>query len=436
MNKQIGSYNQNVMMNFVFKIATIFLGVFSVNVNLGYLGSTLYGLWVTIASVVSWMQSGDFGIGNGLRNELAKAYSLDDLELQKKLVSTAIRSLSRLAIILFGVLLLVVETMISVGIMEEMVRIPFYVTSVFFCLNLVVGISQSVAYALRKSWYVACVNCASVFLSICLVSFINGLTDNPNLILFAFIHGICSLLPNLFLLFVLKHNKIDFGTVKIMPNESKIIYSKILGVGIQFFVIQICCVILYSTDNVIINYLFGSEQVTKYSIISKVYDTGNNLFSILLVELWSAVTFHIARNNYRWVSDKIRLLLKLWLLYVCGVVVVSLIFNLIIKVWLGREAIFFESPLVFVFGLYSILTSYSAIFTAVVNGTGKIKLQLVLAIVEAVINVPLSVFFAQYCGMGIMGVKLATMVCVAFGAVAMPLQVIGMLNKKLSEGDL
>ena len=43
----------NIILNYVFKFAALFLGLFTVNINIGYLGNALYGLWVTIASIVS-----------------------------------------------------------------------------------------------------------------------------------------------------------------------------------------------------------------------------------------------------------------------------------------------------------------------------------------------------------------------------------------------
>ena len=69
------------------------LGLMVVKINLKYLGASLYGLWVTIASIVSWMSSGDFGIGNGLRNKLAEAYGNNNINEQYKYIATAVNIL-------------------------------------------------------------------------------------------------------------------------------------------------------------------------------------------------------------------------------------------------------------------------------------------------------------------------------------------------------
>ena len=61
---------------------------------------------------------------------------------------------------------------------------------------------------------------------------------------------------------------------------------------------------------------------------------------------------------------------------------------------------------------------------------GKIRLQLYISIITAVINIPLSVYLAKYLNMGITGVMTATCICVFFGSVLGPLQYSKIINKK------
>ena len=204
--------------------------------------------------------------------------------------------------------------------------------------------------------------------------------------------------------------------------------------GMNFFGIQICSIVLYSTDNLIINYLFDGEAVTKYSVITKVYDTGQNLFAIMLIALWSAVTYQSVKNNMDWIKGQIKKLLMVWCIYVVGVIGVSLLFNPIVKIWIGAKASYYEPALVALFAVYGITISFSAIFVNVINGLNQIKLQLIVSIIGAAINVPLSVFFASNLGMGIFGIKLATLVSAILTAIAIPIQVWFLLYKN-KEGN-
>lgn len=82
--------------------------------------------------------------------------------------------------------------------------------------------------------------------------------------------------------------------------------------SVCIFCLQVCCLILYATDNIIINKLFDSASVAKYSVITTVYNTGDSLFSLLLISLWSAVTYVAEKQNYSWIRNEINTLLRMW----------------------------------------------------------------------------------------------------------------------------
>lgn len=425
---QNDNYNKNVILNYLFKVIAILLGLLNTKLTLKYLGPSSYGLWVTITSVINCMSSGDLGIGNGLRNELAKAYGKCDVKQQRQLIAAAVHNLNKLAVVLMIIILILCEILFNTDILVCFVRIPTYITAIFFCINLVLGIAQSIVLGYQNSWLNSCAICLGQLSSILFLGgFIYSGIDT-NLIFFAILNGLCTTFSNLFLICILRSENIFIFNKK--SNYDKSIQKSIMNTGVRFFGIQLCSVILYSTDSLIINKILNSEMVTKYAIISKIYDTGTNLFSILLIALWSAVTYHIAQNNYQWVKRKIRQLLVFWSAFSVGVIIVSLLFNSIIEIWLGKQSIYYEPELVAVFGLYCIITALSSIFANVLNGMGIIKLQLLLAIIEAVLNIPMSIFFAVNCDMGILGVKLATLFCVIATAIIIPVQVAALLKTK------
>lgn len=426
-------YSKNIVFNYAFRLLSIVLGLFTTKLILGYLGVTLYGLWVTITSVISWMSSGDLGIGNGLRNELAKAYGEGDVEKQKKLISSAFITMVKIAGVLLVVIVVLSEIFFRTNILTEEVRIAMYITSVFFCLNLILGVSQSVALGYQKSWLTSLTTCETQVALILGVVIVDLIGISANLNFYAIVNGVCTTIPNIILILILKHNGINVITIDKNNIEPQIV-KPIMNVGIQFFGIQLCGVILYSTDSLIINKLISSEMVTKYEVITKIYNTGNSLFSILLIAFWSGVTFHLAKNDIIWIKNKIKELLGIWAIYSVGVFIVSILFNWIIRIWLGSEAIEYEWQLIVLFGLYSSMTAFSAIFVNVLNGMGVIKLQFILAIIAAIINIPLSIFLARNMGMGIFGIKLATFISAALSAIVMPIQAMHEVNKRIQKG--
>ena len=54
--------------------------------------------------------------------------------------------------------------------------------------------------------------------------------------------------------------------------------------------------------------------------------------------------------------------------------------------------------------LYVITSMLLQIFSMFLNGIGKIKIQIYVAIFIALINIPLSVFLAKYLGFGLAGI--------------------------------
>lgn len=420
--KKIGNYQKNIILNYLVKIIGIFLSLWCTRVTIGYLGNTLYGLWVTVASIVSWMSSGDFGVGNGFRNQYAKAFAEDNKERQKALIATAMNTLMRISVMLLFVGAGICEILIVLGLLPPELRVPMDITVAFFCLNLVFSIAQSVSYGQQKSWYVSFAVTGMTASTLVAIVLLQILGVAANLVLFSVVHGLCSLIPNLILIWVLKRKKTDLIHCGILQNCKQDLRKDILGVGMNFFGIQICSIVLYSTDNLIINSLITSEAVTKYSIITKVYDTGQNLFSIMLIALWSAVTYQSAKKNTEWIKQEVKKLLSIWCVYVCGIIVVSLLFNTIVKIWIGPKAEHYEPEIVALFAVYGITISFSSIFVNVVNGLNQVRLQLIVATIGAIMNIPLSVFFVTHLDMGIFGVKLATLIAAILTAIAIPIQ--------------
>ena len=60
---------------------------------------------------------------------------------------------------------------------------------------------------------------------------------------------------------------------------------------------------------------------------------------------------------------------------------------------------------------FVLVQSFNMIFVTFIFSTGKIKIQMYLAIFAAILNIPLSIYFSKYLNFGPSGVILATTVC-------------------------
>lgn len=436
MDQQIDNLTKQVrkgsLWNIILRGVGVLCGLLLLRLNISYLGTTLYGLWATIASISAWANYADLGISNGLRNELTRAIANDDYERQKGLIKTAFLMLSLIAAGLFLVLSFVSEILFYTNVMEVSLRVPMYITNAFFCLSFILGIGRTLSYSYQKSWLASLAQTFTVVLQILSIALLLLFKTTPDLILFAIIFGVCTILGNAIVLIYMERTIAATLPIGCVGNVDKAYLGAIMNVGLQFFVLQLCCLVLYATDNVIINKLFNSSMVTKYTVINSVYNTGDSIFSLLLISLWSAVTYAAAKNEFKWIQREIIKLRKLWILFSIGVVVVSLLFNEIIHLWLGKNGQYYESQLIFIFAVFSIFQTFGSIYVNVANGLGRIKLQIISSIIGAVVNIPLSILFAKSLGLGLVGIKFATIICCLGSMFLVPIDIIHYLKRKLN----
>ena len=96
-NKQISI---NILMTFLIKGLSMIISFLSLPIYLRFFNDdSVLGLWYTILSVLTWFLTFDLGLGNGLRNKLVVAFSKNDIEDAKELVTSTYVSITKLAIV-------------------------------------------------------------------------------------------------------------------------------------------------------------------------------------------------------------------------------------------------------------------------------------------------------------------------------------------------
>ena len=78
----------NVANSFIVKIFSTIITLSLVPVSLHYIDKEAYGVWLTLASVITWITLFDLGLSNGLTNKLSEAFAKDDINLAKTYIST------------------------------------------------------------------------------------------------------------------------------------------------------------------------------------------------------------------------------------------------------------------------------------------------------------------------------------------------------------
>ena len=413
------------------KCVSVLISFLLVPITIKYLNPNEYGIWLTLSSILGWINYFDIGLGNGLRNKLGEALALNNMELGKKYVSTTFVLLS-LLILLFYIVFLVVNRFLSwnkilnVGNLQEL-NLSFMVAIVFtfFCLQFIFKIIGFVLLADQKPAINDLITTIGNFLSLIIIYLLTIFTSGS---LF-FVSVTFSAMPFIalfiafFVLFKGKYKELSpsFSTVDFK-------YTKdLIGLGLQFFIIQAACVVIFSSTNIIISQLLGNENVTMYNIAYRYFNAITMVYIIILTPFWNASTEAFVKNDLKWIKSSVKKLLLVFYLTVIGTMLLILFSDIFYLLWIGNVV---KIPLMLsaIVAVYTTLFNWQNTFIYIINGTGKIKLQLYTIVLEAILYVPMAVFMGNC--WGVVGIITASCIGLLPTAVLMPIQCVKIYNNK------
>lgn len=427
--KNDGRLKKSIAINIAMKPIGMVVSLLYVPLLLKYLGSEQYGIWVTILSIINWINYFDIGIGNGLRNMLTEELAQKEFSKAKSSVSTAYVSLSvissvALMIASVFVLLLNWKTVFNTNIN---VQIPLWISVAFICINFVMSLQKIECYALQKSEIESYGTVLTQILNLIVVfCFYKFSAANSSLMIMAIVFGLTNLFVNILFSLLIWH-KHAYLRPSIQKYEKEKLHD-ICSIGIKFFFIQIAVLVLNTTDNLIITRLFSPSEVTPYSTVFKAYGVFNSIFSAVTVTLWSRYTVAMVNKDYKWIKKTINKM-KLIGLVISLLMIISIPFyQHVSDLWLGSH-LNYDYGLVTCMVIYYICIIYSGVYCSALNGMGEINVQLIVSVIAAVINIPLSIFFARSCHMATTGVCLGTVISIAICDIAYTIQVHYMYKK-------
>lgn len=78
-NERSSKIKKNVIGTLIVKGISIPTQLLLVPLTISYISSELYGIWLTLTSIIGWIGFFDIGFGNGLRNKLTEALANNDI---------------------------------------------------------------------------------------------------------------------------------------------------------------------------------------------------------------------------------------------------------------------------------------------------------------------------------------------------------------------
>lgn len=412
--------SKNVVKNIIYisviKCVNIGISFLIIPLTLNYLSDSVYGIWLTMYSVVSWLMFFDVGLGNGLRNKLSSAMANQDAAEAKQLVSTAYISMGALSFILF----LISALLIGVLDWQSILKLPQdYAYSIkitllwlcgAICIRFVVQLISTICFAIQQSFLTELINLVSNILSLGMIYFGRAYVTGDKLLFLVFALAVPPVVVMiLFSAAIFLSKKFSYLRPAFSSFRKRMIDS-LVNLGVKFFVLQICGLVVYALTNFLILRFLNPADVTDYNIAYKYFSALLILNNIICAPLWSAFTEAYTKQDYAWIKNCIRKM-RMVFMGITAMGLLMLIFSRQFYDWWLQT----DLPISFWLSLWTyifiLVCCYNGIIVSFINGVGKIKLQMIIAIVTTILYIPACYILSVKLGFGVCGF-------VAFQAIA------------------
>ena len=392
---------KNILYSFFIKGASVLVSFILVPLTIHYVNQLQYGIWITISSLVAWMNTFDIGLSNGLRNKMAHSLALGEKENIKKYISTTYASLVLIAFTIF-ILFFVIGSFFNWNqLLNIKNSIGFSIWPIIlitlgsFCIQFSLQPINSILIATHQPFKSSLILFFGQLLTLIIIFILTKISTGSLQALVFVVAGsplFVYLLANIYLFsadlkeYVPSFRYIDFSSAK-----------SLLNVGSAFFFIQMGALILYETDNIVIAKTLGPQDVTIFNIAFKPFSVLMITFSIIITPYWSAFTDAYAKRDIKWIKQSIKKMRVLCLYVLIASLLLCISGNIFYKLWIGNTVIVTYS-LSFSLAILVSVQAWQVIHAYMLNGIGKLKVQLIFIVGTGILNIPLSVLLVQYIG--------------------------------------
>ena len=416
----------------ILKIINLCISLLLVPLTLQYLGPLKYGVWLTLSSIVGWTVFFDFGLSNGMRNKLGEALAENNIELAKSIISTTFYILLFVSSFLYGTFWFVFPFLDWVKILNaptQLSDINLLVISAysFFILKFISGIIITILVTDQRPATAELINTIAASLSLLAIYLLTIFSEGSLLYVGLSMTAFAALIPLLASIWFFQKNYRNLRPSYKAFNLKEV--NSLSSQGVQFFLIQVSGLVLFTTDNVIITHLFGPEEVVPYNISFKIFSYIILAYGVVMAPLWSVYTEAYYKNDSGWIEATLKKMLVIWLVFVSITIFLFFYSDDVYSMWVG-DTIEVPKLLSLFMGTYVLLHTFNMIFVTFIFATSKLRMQTYISVFGAFINLPLSYIFAISLGFGSAGVILATVICGSINLVFGPIQSHRLLKNK------
>jgi O-antigen/teichoic acid export membrane protein len=393
------------------RVIGLLASLVTVPMTFSYLGQERYGLWMVLISIISMMGFADLGIGNGLMNAISEACGKDDRDLAREYVSSAFVLMLCIAVILavagaaaYPFMPWVRLFNVKSGAVAAEGAGAFLVLYAWFVISIPLGVVTRAQAGLQQGYFPQIIGAFGSLATLIALLAVIALHGSLAWLVFASTFGaIASTAVNGWILFR-EHPWLIPARHAYRASSA----SKILKLGLMFFVLQCAVAVGYTSDNIVIAQVLGAAAVAAYAVPQKLFSFVSLVVGMAIGPLWPAYGEAIARGDVAWVR---RVFLGSLRITVAITVPICTLLVLagpwILKAFFGKS-LHASMSLLVVLGAWGVVSSISNVTSMLLNGAGVLRIQTFLAVVASLSNLALSIVLSRR--FGIIGVCLGSII--------------------------
>lgn len=388
----------NIIGTTVIKCVSLLLNIYSITAYLHYFNGNqkIYGVWLTILSILNWVVNFDLGIGNGLRNRLAEAIAAKNDGKVKTLISSAYILLSIVSIIVFcfisviacfldwNKILNVDESIVANAVLCKAVIISLFGLCIHFILKLII----SILYALKET---ALGSLVPLLVNILIVVY-SVVMQNSNaeiaILKVSIAYAITMIFPLIIITVFVFHFKLPESRPTLRHYNHELAKS-ILSLGGQFFLIQILLLIINSTNEFIIVRIANPEAVVTYNIYFRLFSAIIALFSVIINPVWSSISVCYAKKDLNGILWRKKAITIIAVIFSIGSFVVSFMLQFFVNILYHESSLIVVKWYSVLFAIYTSVMLFVNSTSCVENGINDLKPQIIGNIIAASLKIPL-----------------------------------------------
>lgn len=375
--------HKNILFSGVLKAIGLITSLVIVPITINYLNDEVYGVWMTITSVLYWITTFDIGLGNGMRNYLTEALSKDDTALGRSYLSTTLILLSLIALTMGAALIYPLYSINfnsffnTYAVSGADLRLAVIIAVGFTLMNFVLKNIGFIFVALQRYALNDLLVISGNVISLIIIYILTKVTSG-SLVLVVLAYTLTSCV-----VYLLAAIPLFWRHPELKPSLrcfDKSLGMKIVGKGLGFFVIQISsCLVIFGAANFFITQACGPAAVTTYNIAYKFFNLLVIAYTIVLAPMWNAYTDAYVKGDMLWIRATYRKALLMWGLSVLGGAVMLALCNTFYKLWVGSMV---EVPLSVSLCtlVYVCFFNLNNCVTYLINGLNKIFVQIIISL--------------------------------------------------------